>query len=823
MGAAERIQSAPPSPKGIRAEASKLPKRSSFEASTATRKRCRRQRYETRALRSSWCSRKLSLALPPVLALGLQSWAVLATEVASVCGAPALPVAEVQGAGSVSPRVGQVVTIEAVVVGDFQGSAGLRGFFLQEEDDQDDGDPTTSDGIFVFDDDFGVDVVAGDVVRVRGTVVEYNDLTELSDVEQVQVCASGVMVTARELMLPAASLAELEALEGMSVHLPQTLYVTEHYDLGRFGEVRLAVDGRLPQPTQVAEPGAGALLVQAGNDLSWLQLDDGSSVQNPAVTPYLGLEGTLRGGDAVVISGGVFSHAFGAYEIHPTAPVDVVRDNPRTEPPARKDGHLRAASLNVHNYFTTLDTGQPRCGPRGGLGCRGANTPSEFTRQREKIIEAIARLDADVVGLLEIENDAGATLSDLVDGLNQRLGSGTFDFVDTGAIGTDAIKVALIYRPTSVELLGAHAILDSTLDWGFADDRNRPVLAQSFMELSSGESFTVAVNHLKSKGSSCDDVGDPDLGDGQGNCNLTRTAAVEAELLWLADDPTGSGDPDVLLIGDFNAYAMEDPIAAIRSAGYTDLIERFEGAEAYSYVFQGQWGYLDHALASAALSSQVVGAVVWHINADEPRILGYDQEYNPPAAYEPGPYRSADHDPLLIDLKLGNVPFCHGLRATIFVRNGTIVGGPGDGLPYLGHLRGSSGADVIVGTDGADVIHAGGGADVVCALDGDDSVQGGSGPDWLSGGGGADVLSGGPGDDELYGDAGDDVLHGGTGSDRLEGGSGDDQLRGGCGHDWLNGGWGADQLHGGPGRDDCDGGPGPDRAHRTCESRVGLP
>ena len=85
--------------------------------------------------------------------------------------------------------------------------------------------------------------------------------------------------------------------------------------------------------------------------------------------------------------------------------------------------------------------------------------------------------------------------------------------------------------------------------------------------------LTVAVNHLKSKGSSCASIGDPDTGDGQGNCNLTRTKAAQALVDWLATDPTGSGDPDFLIIGDLNAYAMEDPITAIKAAGYTDLIE----------------------------------------------------------------------------------------------------------------------------------------------------------------------------------------------------------------------------------------------------------
>ena len=133
------------------------------------------------------------------------------------------------------------------------------------------------------------------------------------------------------------------------------------------------------------------------------------------------------------------------------------------------------------------------------------------------------------------------------------------------------------------------------------------MLAQTFEENATGSRFTVAVNHLKSKGSACDDVGDPDAGDGQGNCNGTRTLAAQALVDWLATDPTGSGDPDFLIIGDLNSYAMEDPISAIKagpddaagtSDDYTNLVKQFLGTYAYSYVFDGQDGYLDHALSS---------------------------------------------------------------------------------------------------------------------------------------------------------------------------------------------------------------------------------
>jgi hypothetical protein len=288
------------------------------------------------------------------------------------------------------------------------------------------------------------------------------------------------------------------------------------------------------------------------------------------------------------------------------------------------------------------------------MECRGADTPEEFTRQKAKIVAALAEIDADVVGVIEIENNlTDAPTADLVAGLNDALGAGTYDYIATGAIGTDAIRVALLYKPATVSPVGDYAILDSTVDPDFLDDYNRPVLAQTFADNTMGTLFTVAVNHLKSKGSSCDAVGDPDLGDGAGECNLTRTAAAQAEVDWLATDPTGSGSTNFLVIGDLNSYDKEDPIDALLAGGYTDLVGHFQGEYAYSYLFDGQLGYLDYGLASPSLMELVTGATAWHINADEPDLIDYDMTFKKDAQdllYAPDAYRSSDHDPIVVYL-----------------------------------------------------------------------------------------------------------------------------------------------------------------------------
>ena len=211
------------------------------------------------------------------------------------------------------------------------------------------------------------------------------------------------------------------------------------------------------------------------------------------------------------------------------------------------------------------------------------------------MLTALSAIDADIFGFMEMENTPGVEpLADIVAGLPG------YDYIDTGVIGTDAIRVGIIYKTSTVQPVGNYAILTSSVDPRFIDTRNRPALAQSFEEIATGARFTVAVNHLKSKGSGCG-VGDDDTSTGQGNCNGTRTLAAQALADWLATDPTSSGDPDVLIIGDMNSYAKEDPIVALQNAGYTDMVADFGAPNAYGYVFDGQLGYLDHALANASL------------------------------------------------------------------------------------------------------------------------------------------------------------------------------------------------------------------------------
>ncbi len=573
------------------------------------------------------------------------------------CGDAATPIDVIQGSGAASPRAGEVHTIQGVVVGDYQLTPSeFNGFYVQEEAADADSDPATSEGIFVF--GGNVDVNRGDIVRVRGTVTEFQGLTELSPVSAVLVCPGTGSVTPAQVSLPVSAVGDLERYEGMLVNFNQTLTVTEVFNLGRFGEVSLSGAGRLYTPTAVAAPGAPAQAVAAQNDRSRIILDDGNNQQNIDPTRYpqggLSATNTLRVGDSLTGLSGVMDFRFSAYRIQPVGPLAFDHTNPRTPAPAAVGGNLKVASFNVLNYFNGNGLG-------GGFPTsRGANTPAEFARQRAKEISALKAMNADIVGLMEMENDAppNSAVEDLVAGLNDAMGAGTYSFINTGVIGTDEIKVALIYKPSAVTPVGAFKLMTSAVDPRFVDTLNRPSLAQTFQQNSTGGKLTVVVNHLKSKGSEC--AGDPDTGDEQGNCNQTRTRAAAALADWLKTDPTASGDPDFLLIGDMNSYTFEDPITAFTTGGLENLVREQDGLSAYSYVFDGESGYLDHALATPSLAAQVTGVEHWHINPDEPTVLDYNTEFKTAnqvnTFYSDAAYRSSDHDPVIIGLRFNSAP-----------------------------------------------------------------------------------------------------------------------------------------------------------------------
>ncbi|MBJ7404606.1 MAG: hypothetical protein JHD07_15425 [Bradyrhizobium sp.] len=348
-------------------------------------------------------------------------------------------ISAIQGSGASSAMVGQIVTVEAIVVGDFQNgdadaNRNLNGFYLQEEATDSDGNVLTSEAIFVY--GGATDVQIGDRVRVTGSISEYFGLTELtaSSISVVQAGAvADIDTMATQIDLPSMGTTlsqdgnyqpDLEAYEGMLVTIPETLTVTEQFNLDRFNEIKLVAGERPEQFTQENAPDAAAYqayLAELG--ARTITYDDGLNVQNaaintlagfdpndnPSATPNYGTADAVRMGDTVTGLTGVLDYqwagnsASGATwrirSVEDGANTFGAGDNPRTDAPEDVGGRLKVASFNVLNYFTTLDNGGTTA---IGQAPRGADNAAEFARQTEKLVATILDMDVDVLALTEL-------------------------------------------------------------------------------------------------------------------------------------------------------------------------------------------------------------------------------------------------------------------------------------------------------------------------------------------------------------------------------------------------------------------------------------
>lgn len=684
-------------------------------------------------------------------------------------------ISEIQGTGGTqnlaqigvddrSALEGQVVTVRAIVTADYQDGVGsqgdLNGFYIQEEEIDYDFNDLTSEGIFIFDgNNPAVDVNIGDLVEITGTVAEFFGQTQISATAVAVLETAQMIPDVVEVVFPTASVAidaaggfvaNLEAYEGMLVNIAQDMTITEMFNLDRFGQYNVSADGRTVQFTQGNDPDAAGF-TQHLRDVAarTLVLDDGQSIQNPADLQVIdGNDGVLRAddsfrmGDTLSDIQGVVGYSFDEFRIQ-TPTGTYTQTNPREETPAELGGNFKVASLNVLNYFTTIDLSGVTTD--NGSDPRGADSTEEFERQAAKLVEAIVAIDADVLGLIELENDfAGDTfaIKDIVTRVNTALGAEVYAFVDPGQefVGGDAIANGLIYKADEVGLNGDLAILETFDGRDFLDplasggDLNRPAIAQTFEDLDTGQTLTISVNHLKSKGSLSGLPEDEDQGDGQGNNNATRTAAADILADWLASDPTGQGSENTLILGDLNAYAKEDPLSVLGDAGFTDLAASLLGDAAYSFVFDGQIGTLDYALANAALTAKVTGVTEWHINADEADAIDYNLDFGrDPTLFDgDSPARNSDHDPVIVSFQFD---------------------------PVFNLIAGTNKRDVLKGTDGRDQIEGLKGNDLILAGDDDDLINAGAGNDRAFGGAGDDIF--------LAGDGRRDLLVLGEGADTI--------------------------------------------------------
>lgn len=532
-------------------------------------------------------------------------------------GSHATPVGSVQGRGDASPLLGQTATVEGVVAATrVQGHAVLQGVA--------DGDPATSDALFLA----GAEGLrTGMRIRASGTVAELpmgrgSSLTGLQ-VRAWQPLGESALPAPVRLQGPPAH--GWEALEGMRVQVAAPLATAGTRDFARHGVLLAHFGPRQWSATEVAAPGAPAQAVLAANLARRIVVEIAEPALRPARAPRIG--------QALREVAGTVGERDGGHRINADSAPSLGPDGRPPAPPAVA-GDLRLAAFNLENLFNGDGRG-------GGFPTpRGARDAAQWQRQLDKHVAALRALDADIVALMEVEADGdgpASALAQLVAALNA--GGGDWRAVPGADGGGDEIRVGLLYRAGRVAPVGRPAQLREP-PFG---QLSRPPLAQAF-RAGSGPVFVVTAVHFKSKGCGSATGAEADQGDGQACWNPARVASARRLDAWLRADPTRSGSGLQAVLGDFNAYAREDPLRILREAGWVDAFAGGTGP-VYSYVFDGASGRLDHALLSPALVARLRGAAKWHINADEPAASGY-------VAGGPGPWRSSDHDPMLLGFAL---------------------------------------------------------------------------------------------------------------------------------------------------------------------------
>lgn len=568
------------------------------------------------------------------------------TATATTCTLQFTPIQHIQGTGDSSTLVGRQLTTRGIVTAVVYPDTKAAGIILRTTERS---NTAASGSLFIADKNAAATYRPGQPLQITGTVAEVNQLTSLTQITGITLCGESTEVQPITLQLPLSAQQNWEQLEGELLQFSQTLTVNDTYSLGRYGEITLA-DKRLMAATEVMLPGKDATArTTAQEQRHMLVLDDGLYQQNPdpLLFPTGGLtaDNTLRIGDTLRGVEGVLWQDERGYRLIPTKMPQFSAQNPRPANPQPKLANaLRIASFNVLNYFNGSTEAQ------AFPTRRGASTAAELQRQQAKLITALAALDADIIGLLEVENNGygqQSALASLTRALNKVAGKPYRFIITKQQPGTDAIKVALLYRPSAVSVEGKAAmLLDKPFNWG-----SRPPLAQSFRHLMSDELVTVSINHFKSKGSCPKEPGsaDADQNDGQACWNVLRTTSASALSNWLATQPTGVKTDKQIILGDLNAYRMEDPVRRLEQHGWKYL--KAETGSQYSFVYRGRTGSLDHALASPALAKSLLNMQHWAINADEPVLLDYNMEFKSDnlqqLLYAPTPYRSSDHDPLI--------------------------------------------------------------------------------------------------------------------------------------------------------------------------------
>ncbi|MBR6017378.1 MAG: hypothetical protein IK073_02000 [Paludibacteraceae bacterium] len=276
------------------------------------------------------------------------------------------------------------------------------------------------------------------------------------------------------------------------------------------------------------------------------------------------------------------------------------------------NARLHIVGQNMENYLTNFDASNSSC-----------SNQSEFDAKTNKMANVFLALEADIVAVCEAERN-DQILGYLCNAMNTLSGTNVWTYIQDGNYAYadegdyQAIKSGYIYRQDKVVPVGNSTSPYSSSSYEY----NARMRIQLFREIATNELFTLSINHFKAKSGS-------DQGESTRLQNVSKLISALNAI---------TADPDILIMGDLNAYMGEQPIINLQNAGYEEQLTRFD-ADAYTYVYRGSRGILDHAMANSTMASQITGAYAYNINHE--------------ASYS---YKYSDHDAVLVGLNLGEQP-----------------------------------------------------------------------------------------------------------------------------------------------------------------------
>ena len=588
-----------------------------------------------------------------------------------VCS-PTSTIAQIQGNGLNSPLVNTTVTTSGVVT-----AIRSNGFYFQMPSPGD-GDPTTSDGVFVFTSSApGTNASIGNSVCVTGMVQEftpdvgYGTITEIAGTPTVTQLSTGNALPAPVALTtadfnPAGGIYQREKYEGMRISVAAITIVAPTQ--GTVDETNATATstgvfyGVIPGVARpLREPGVDSYDTIPGGFAPTIPVwDDNPEILRVNTVQLIGgIALDVTSGATVSNLVGVVDYKYGQYTLltDPATPPTATGNVTFTATPTPLSTDLTVGSFNLEHFYDTA-------GAPGSV----ALTPLAFSNRLAKASLAIRNVihTPDILALEEVENLTTAqAIAAQIDADSPANPPHYAAYLQQGNDPSD-INNAFLVKPSTVTVVsvtqyGLNATyIDPTSNTpALVNDRPPLVLKATAKAAGSNQTLalTVIANHLRSLISVNDNTVS---GLSTNGARVRAKREADAEFLAnLIQSFQATGDK-IVAVGDFNAYQVNDgyvdvmgvvrgnPVpgnqdvvpgaSGLVSPILTDGLDMIAAAQRYSDTFDGTAEPIDHFVYSQNVAPLLRQVSYGRVNADFPETYRNDATR---------PERLSDHDPVI--------------------------------------------------------------------------------------------------------------------------------------------------------------------------------